>query len=293
MKEHPDLSIVVLNYNTSDLLNDALGSIVSTVGGLEVDVTVIDNASTDGGFARVDAAYKNDSRFRFVENKENTGWAIVNMMLETTGTYILTLDPDAKLHAGTAQALMAFMDRTPNAGAATAKLLNPDGSLQFYYRRIMTPLYFFFTTLLGRILDKYFLQLRYFKRYRYEGLDVTKVSEVEQPALPCLIWRREAVGDCIIDPKLAFQFTDVDMCKRLYDRGYKIYLVPDAVATHLKSTSYARRASAWRRRVYNRSIQIYFWKHYPLFFPAFWVLFSLDRTLRALLRYTTGREPLQ
>lgn len=293
MQARPDLSIVVLNYNTSDLLNGALGSIVSTVGELVVDVTVIDNASTDGSFAQVDQKYKNDPRFRFVQNADNVGWATVNMMLETTGRYILTLDPDALLHPGAAQALLAFMDRSPEAGAATAKLLNPDGSLQFYYRRITTPRYFFFTTLIGRVIDKYLLGLYYFKRYRYEGLDVTRVSEVEQPALPCLIWRREAVGECIIDPQFAFQFTDVDMCKRLYDRGYKIYLVPEAVATHLKSTSYARRTSVWRRRVYNRSIRLYFWKHYPLFSPVFLILFSCDTLLRALLRYTTGHEPLQ
>ncbi len=293
MKGNLDISIVVLNYNTSDLLNGALRSIVSTVGDLRVDVTVIDNASSDGGFSHVDTAYKSDARFRFVQNKENVGWATVNMMLETTGRYILTLDPDATLHPGTLQALMAFMDSTPAAGAATAKLLNPDGSLQLYYRRIMTPLFFFFTTLIGRVIDKYLLELRYFNYYRYVDLDTDRAGEVEQPALPCLIWRREAVGDCIIDPELAFQFTDVDMCKRVYNSGYKIYLVPEAVATHLKSTSYARRTSSWRRGGYNRSIKIYFWKHYPFFYPLFFVLFLIDQALRALLRYTTGREPLQ
>ena len=293
MKEKPDISVVVLNYNTSDLLNGALRSIVSTAGDLKIEVTVIDNASSDGGFSRVDSAYKNDARFTFVQNEKNTGWATVNIMLETKGRYILTLDPDAVLHTGAMQALVAFMDSTPNAGAATANLRNKDGSAQMYYRRIMTPAFFFFTTLIGRIIDKYLLGLRYFKRYRYDGLDVSRVCEIEQPAIPCLIWRRAAVGDCIIDPRLAFQFTDVDMCKRLYDLGYKIYLVPDAVATHLKSTSYGRRDSSWRRRVYNRSIKIYFRKHYPAFFPLFYAIFAVDQALRALLRYSTLREPLR
>ncbi len=293
MKEQPDISIVVLNYNTSDLLNGALRSIVSTVGDLKIEVTVIDNASSDGGFSRVDAAYKNDARFRFVQNEENAGWATVNIMLETKGRYILTLDPDAVLHAGAVHALIAFMDSTPSAGAATANLRNQDGSAQMYYRRIMTPAFFFFTTLIGRVMDKYLLGLRYFKRYRYDGLDVSRICEIEQPAIPCLIWRREAVGDCIIDPELAFQFTDVDMSKRLYGRGYKIYLVPGAVATHLKSTAYSRRSGSWRRRVYNRSIKIYFRKHYPAFYPLFFVIFSIDQALRALLLYTTGHEPLR
>lgn len=293
MKDTIDLSIVVLNYNTSELLNGALESIRSTAGNISFDVTVIDNASTDGGLAQVSPALKSDPRLSFIQRDKNIGWAAINIMLAEKGRYILTLDPDAVLHPGALQTLLAFMDRMPTAGAATAKLLNSDGSPQLYYRRIMTPRMAFFTTLVGRVIDKYLLGLRELKHYRYDDLDSNIVSEIEQPAWPCLIWRREALGAYIVDEEIPFYFVDVDMSKRMYDRGYKIYLVPQAAITHLKSASFGRTNDAWRRREYYRSIRVYLHKHYPYAFSILSPILFIDRALRACIRTITGHEPLR
>lgn len=293
MKDTIDLSIVVLNYNTSELLNGVLESIRSTAGNISFDVTVIDNASTDGGLAQVSPALKSDPRFSFIQRDKNIGWAAINIMLAENGRYILTLDPDAVLHPGALQTLLAFMDRMPTAGAATAKLLNSDRSPQLYYRRIMTPRMAFFTTLIGRAIDKYLLNLREFKRYRYDDLDLNTVSEVEQPAWPCLIWRREALDAYIVDKDIPFYFVDVDMSKRVYDNGYKIYLVPQATVTHLKSASFGRTSDTWRQREYYRSLQVYLHKHYQYTFFILLPLILLDRLLRACIRTLTGWEPLR
>lgn len=294
MSEQIDISIVVLNYNTSDLLLGALDSIVSTVGDMRIEVVVIDNASTDGGIAHVVSAYQGDQRFSFIQRQNNIGWAAINIMLERArGKYILTLDPDAVLHANALQTLFAFMETHPKAGAATAKFLNPDGSLQPYYRRIMTPLSYFYTTVIGRVIDKYLLGLRHWKRYRYEDLEVVGVVEVEQPALPCMIWRREAVDAYIFDPEIPFYFLDVEMSRRVYDRGYKIYMISDAVITHLKSTSYGRRKKSWQKREYERSLLVYFRKHYPWYLPLIWIEQRTDIFLRACMMFLVGREPLK
>lgn len=289
----PDISIVVLNYNTSDLLNGALESIVATVGDLRVDVTVIDNASTDGGFSKLNTSLKENPLFTFVQRNTNIGWAAINIMLAKKGRYILTLDPDAILHPGALQALLAFMESHPEAGAVTAKLLNTDGSPQLYYRRITTPVFYFFTTVFGRLVDKYFLGLRYWRRYRYDDLDLDSISEVEQPAWPCLMWRREAPGPYIVDRRIPFYFLDVEMSKRLYTHGYKIYLEPCASVTHLKSTSYGKRDDAWRWREYYRSLGVYFRIYYPSQAPFLRVLMWLDRIARSFLKSVFGREPLR
>jgi len=289
-----DISIVVLNWNTSDLLGDALESIVSTVGDINYEVVVIDNASTDGGLSRLDEKFKHNPHFSFVQNEKNLGWVAINIILScTVGKYIVTVDPDAILHPGALQSLYAFMEKHPKAGATTAKLLNKDGSPQLYYRRNMTPIFYFFTTIFGRMIDKYLLGLRYFKSYRYANIDLTHISEVEQPAWPCLMWRREALGEYIVDEKIPFYFLDVDMSRRLYNRGYKIYLVPDAVVTHLKSISYSKAASNWRNREYYRSLLVYFRKHYPFWIPLIWSLSLLDRIVRSSIILTIGREPLR
>lgn len=294
MKQTPAISIIVLNYNTSDLLGGALESIAATTGNLPVETVVIDNASTDGGFSHLAQKFEHDPRFKFVQNKKNTGLAAVNSMLETTkGKYIMTMDADARLHAHTLQLLAGFLDATPGAGAATANLLNPDGSQQRYFRRLMTPFTGFFSTVLGRAIDKYLLNLRYYKRYHYEGTELVGVTEIEQPSVTCLMLRRGAFGSYIIDPETPFYFTDVGLCKRIYERGYRIYLLPDASTTHFKSTSFNKMKNKWRTREYYRSLMVYFRKHYPLHAPMMWLVLWLDRIMRYTLLYTTGREPMR
>jgi len=290
----PDLSIVVLNWNTSDLLEDSLQAIASTAGSLSIEVTVIDNASTDGGFSHLPQPLRDDLRFSYVQNDKNIGWLAINIMpLRSRSTYILTIDPDAIVHPGALHALFNFMESHPEAGAATANLRNSDGTPQRYYRRLTTPLAYFFTTLIGRLIDKYFFKLRHFRAYRYEDLDITKTSEVEQPSWPCLIWRKEAVVECIVDPDLPFYFPDVEMSRRLYSAGYKIYMVSDALAAHLKSTSFGRAADDWRRREYDRSLLVYFRKHYLLWLPLVWVLLMTDIALRWTIKNIAGHEPLR
>lgn len=294
MKKNPDISIVVSNWNASDIMGEAFESIVATAGDLDFDVTVIDDASTDGGFAHVDEKFKNDPRFSFVRNEVNIGLSALNIMLERTkAKYIMTLDTDARLMPGALQALLAFMEMHPEAGAATANLRNPDGSTQFYYRRILTPSMYFFSTPMGRFIDKYFLGLRFMKWYHYDDLDVTRVSEFVQPPIACLILRRDAMGPYILDPKLPLFMCDVDLCKRLYDSGYKVYLVPEAKVIHLKTASAVKRGKTWLDRELNRSFAIYFKKHYPRLYPLMLVVMYADRFIRAAMLRTIGREPMR
>jgi len=290
----PDVSIAVLNWNTSDILGEALESIVTTTGNISYEVFVIDNASTDSGFANIDNKFKEDSRFSFVQNKENVGVSALNVMLEIAhGKYILSFEAGARLRPNTLQNLFSFMEEHPKAGAATANLLNQDGSLQLYYRRTLTPFLFFFTTLYGRFIDKYFLGLRYFKYHRYVNLDTSRNSEVEQPTVSCLILRREAIGEYIIDDDLTFYFMDVDISKRVYDAGYKIYLVSEAFAVHLRSVSYTRTVNKWKQQKYYQGLSIYLRKHYPKHFPLLQIILWSDRFLRAVLMRIIGREPLR
>ena len=297
MKSPSDVSIVVSNYNSSDLINEALESVVLTTGDVSWDVMVIDDASTDGGLKLVDEKYKKDPRFVFVQNETNVGYPAVNIAVERMhGTYLVTLDNDARLLPGALQVLVAFMKSHPEAGAATANLHNPDGSIQNYYRRLMTPMQGFFITVLGRFIDKYLLGLRNYKSYHYDDLDTAHIFEIEQPPVACLILRREALGPYIVDPDFPSPrvlFDDADLCRRIYDRGYKIYLVPDAKAIHIKSASFGRRTSAWKERAYYKGLSVYFKKHYPASALLMAVVLWLDRVMRNALVHIVGRAPMR
>lgn len=294
MKKIPDISIVVSCWNSAEIIEEALESIVATAGGMNFDVTVIDDASTDGGYALVSEHIKNDPRFSFVKNEVNVGIPAVNIMLERTkAKYIVTFDSDARLQPGALQALYAFMEAHPEAGVATANLRNPDGSAQMYYRRILTPAMYFFTTPIGRFIDKYFLGLRNYKWYHYADLDVTRVSELVQPPIACLILRRDALGPYIFDPIFPLFMLDVDICKRMYDTGYKVYLVPDAKVIHLKTASAVKRGKVWLDNELNRSFALYFKKHYPVSYQLILVVIYLDRFMRFAMLRTIGREPMR
>jgi GT2 family glycosyltransferase len=290
----PDISIVVSCWNSADIVEEALESIIQTAGDMDFDVTVIDDASTDGGFTLVDEKFKKDPRFSFIRNEVNIGIPAINIMLERTrGKYIVTLDSDARLQPGALQALFSFMETHPKAGIVTANLRNADGSAQLYYRRILTPSMYFFSTPFGRVIDKYFLGLRQYKWYHYADLDLTRVSEFVQPPVACLMCRREALGSYILDPIFPLFMLDVDLCKRMYDTGYKVYFIPDAKVIHLKTASAVKRGKAWLDSELNRSFKLYFKKHYRFLYPLMLCILFLDRLTRTILLRTVGREPMR
>lgn len=293
LKKAPVVSILVSNYNSSDLINEALASIIATAGDVAFDVMVLDDASTDGGLALVDETYKKDSRFLFIQNEKNVGYHTMNVAInDMRGTYLMTLDTDSRLLPGTLRSLVAFMESHKDAGAATANLHYPNGNVQNYYRRLMTPMHAFYTTVPGRFLDKYFLGLRHYDSYHYQDLDTTRVFEIEQPPVACLILRREAIGSEIMNRDYE-HFGDVDLCRRIYDRDFKIYLVPDAKAIHIKSASFKKKTNAWRESRYYNGLATYFRKHYPASAPIMSVVMWIDRMMRIFLEYTVGRAPMR
>lgn len=294
MKGVPIVSIIISNYNSSDLINGTLEPIVSTAGDVQFEVIVIDDVSTDGGFALVDEKYKRDQRFIFIQCEKHVGYSALNVALNRTrGKYLMTLDTDARLWPGALQALVTFLEENPRAGGATASLFYADGSIQNYHRRLMTPMHSFFTTVVGRFIDKYLLGLRNYKSYHYNDLDTTRVFEIEQPPTACFMFRRAALDSYIVDPDFNQVFLDVDLCRRIYNKGYKIYLVPDAKVTHFKSVAANKKPNLWRDIQYYRDQLIYFKKHYPAYATLMALVLWVDRMMRSMLIYTVGRAPMR
>lgn len=294
MKTAPIVSIIVSNYNSSDLINGTLEPIVSTAGDVEFEVIIVDDVSTDGGFALVDEKYKNDSRFTLIQCEKHVGYSALNIVLDKVrGKYLMTLDTDARLWPGALPSLVAFLEENPNAGGATASLFYEDGSQQNYHRRLMTPRHAFFTTVLGRLIDKYLLGLRNYKSYHYDDLDISRVFEIEQPPTACFMFRRATLDSHIVSPDFNHVFLDVDLCRRIYNKGYKIYLVPDAKVTHFKSVAANKKPNFWRDKQYYRDQVIYFKKHYPAYAPLMAFVLWLDRMMRSVLIRTLGKAPMR
>jgi hypothetical protein len=124
----PDLSIIIVNYNTSDYLGVCLESLQRQVGAVH-ETFVVDNASTDGSVEMVRGRFPWVS---LIANQHNAGFAKANnqALNRCGGRYILYLNPDTELREGSLARMAAYMDANTQVGLAGCRLVNPDGSPQ-------------------------------------------------------------------------------------------------------------------------------------------------------------------
>jgi N-acetylglucosaminyl-diphospho-decaprenol L-rhamnosyltransferase len=234
----PDVSIIVVTYNTADMIGMCLDSL-----GLDTDssreVFVVDNASTDGGAEMVRNRYPS---VHLTVNKENRGFAAANnrVLPLCRGRYLYFLNPDAKLTgSGVLEECIRFMDANPQFGLAGTRLINPDGSLQESVSR------------------------RYpgqkFTRSEMEGLkgDIACVLGASMIARTDLIRR---IGG--FDEEFSLYGGDQDLCLRVRRAGYEIGYIDDAVVFHYGGQSERQSvpAEVWKKK--STAEYLFYRKHY-------------------------------
>jgi GT2 family glycosyltransferase len=236
MAEIVTLSIIIVNWNTRDLLATCLDAIrrsLSSEGAdttLQAEVIVVDNGSTDGTVEMLRRDYPD---VRLIENRENVGFARANNqgLAASRGRYLLLLNTDAFLRGPALARLVRFMDEHPEAGIVGPRLYFGDGTLQrscYAFPTLATEFY-------GAIgLDRLFPRSRLFGRYRLGYWDMRDVREVDVVMGACLMARREVfeqIGG--LDERFFMYSEEVDWCYRARQAGWRIYYVPQAEATHL------------------------------------------------------------
>lgn len=244
----PDLSIVIVNWNTCDLLARCIDAIREQGAQIDYDIWVVDNASTDGSveILRVEFPW-----VHLLEAETNLGFARANnwAMATCQGRYVLLLNSDAFLLSGALEELFAAIRGASNAGAVGAQLLNPDGSFQAG----ASP----FPTLWSELLVLTTLGRRlYGRHYPSTGPDERDTSRpVDYVEGACLLVRREvleAVGG--LDDGYFMYAEEVDWCYRMRQAGWEVWYAPAARVVHLGGASSANRrpqreADLYRSRV--------------------------------------------
>ena len=260
----PDVSIIVINWNTDKLLEQSITSIVENTKDISYEMMIIDNNSSGTGFKRVKQRFSEYTNFNWIENSENIGGIANNrVMPDCGGRYLLLMGPDTVVLAQCLDRMVDFLDNEKEAGAVTAKLLNPDRSPQNYYNKFWNLSMVFFSTKVGQLIDEIFLRGR-FKRYYFGGdIDPNRINVVEQPAGVCFMLRWDSLAtDYITDESIPFYFGDVDLCKRIYQSGYKIFLLPSAEVIHYTSSSFKQTDRKWRVKERRTSLIKYFEKYH-------------------------------
>jgi GT2 family glycosyltransferase len=231
-----DVSVLIVNWNTCGYLRECLRSIQHTVKGLEFEVIVVDNASTDGSAAMVRSEFPWAT---LLASPENLGFARGNNLAlsRASGEFLLVLNPDVVLLDGTLEGLVTFARETSDAGVISPKLLNPDRTLQNFHGRIPTlSTLFFLYTHIGMGLDKHLLRHRIRRRDRYEVYgdfqEVLAFSDGGAGFCCTLIPRRVIRQIGFMDERFPVFFNDGDFGVRLFREGYRAYLLPQAQAVH-------------------------------------------------------------
>jgi GT2 family glycosyltransferase len=255
-----------------------LSSIFENVKGISFEVIVVDNNSSDGSAEMV----KNEFPLtNLVASDINTYYAKGNNIgyKISTGDYIGFLNPDTIVHPKTFEATVAYLRGCPKAGAVSCKFLNPDGSLQKYFRRFpnMATVFFCFTPV-GALIDKTLLKKRYENLYLYKEKNLEKVETIDQPGTTFMVVPRtilEKIG--IFDEEFPLFFNDVDLCKRIWKAGLEIHLLPDVTITHHGGKEVARLGLPVNNYLFMGCYR-YFRKHHGIC-PALLVIIFLSTNL--------------
>jgi GT2 family glycosyltransferase len=222
----PDVSVIIVSYNTRELLRECIESILCEQGdGLAVEVIVVDNASADGSAAMVAERFP---QARLIANPDNRGFgAACNQGLEVArGRYALILNADIRAQPGALQRLVEFMDAHPDAAICGGQLRYPDGRIQPSCARDLTLWWVFCEQ---SMLAKLFPRTRLFGGYWRTHWDFSATIETEQVMGACMMLRRPFPR---FDEDYFLYCEDTDLCYRVRQAGGKIYYVHDAVFVH-------------------------------------------------------------
>jgi N-acetylglucosaminyl-diphospho-decaprenol L-rhamnosyltransferase len=221
------VAVVVVSYNTRDLLLGCLTSVLESAQDRSMELVVVDNASEDGSYEAVREAY---AHTRLIRNSTNLGFgAASNQGIRATSSkFILLLNSDARLTAEAFQALCDCLERNERCGAAGCRLIDAAGAEVINTRNFLTPLNQAFE-LAGINLGSGWL-----RRTRPPNLDRNLVDcSVDWIDGACLMLRRTALDETgIFDERFFMYSEDEDLCFRLRQRGWLVCFCGAGTAVH-------------------------------------------------------------
>lgn len=292
----PDVSIIIVNYNTRQLTMDCLASVYESLTSFQYEIIVVDNASHDGSVEAIRGEYPD---VRLIANRDNTGFAVANNqgMDIAKGRYILLLNSDTVVQTDTLEVMIGFMDRHPEMGASGCKVILPDGSLDKACKRgFPTPsASFYYAFGISRMFPD---------RPKFNQYQLGHLSPDDEYPVDCLVGafmlvRRETIDQVGgLDETFFMYGEDIDWCYRIKEAGWGIYYYPRTYIVHYKGAS-ARRKPMKIIYEFHRAMWVFHRKHYAkrygmLTNTAVWLgialKFSLSLIRNKLIRPASQKE---
>ncbi len=254
-----ELSIIIVNYNVEYFLEQCLLSVEKAIEGLDAEVFVVDNNSTDGSIEMIINKF---DWVKLIENKENCGFSKANnqAILQAQGKYILLLNPDTLVENDTFSKTIDFMNSTPDAGGLGVKMIDGKGNfLPESKRGLPTPTVAFYK-IFG--LSKIFKNSKKFGKYHLTYLDNNKIHQVDVLSGAFMLLRLDVLKKIgLLDEDFFMYGEDIDLSYRITKSGYKNYYFPETRIIHYKGES-TKKSSVNYVFVFYRAMIIFANKHF-------------------------------
>lgn len=226
------LSVIVVNYNAGILLEKCVNSLLASQLEMPFEIVVVDNASHDNSLAAIEALHRWRQPIKIIRNNINAGFPrACNIGIENSaGDYYLFMNPDAYVEKNTLAIVLAALQADPQAGMATACVVNPDGTEQRGCRRNFPDL----KTAVSDILGLYKIFPKWFPNFNQTNTAMP-MTTVAIPAISgsFMMIKKSALEKVgLWDEAYYLHNEDLDLCKRFGQAGYKILWIPNARVTH-------------------------------------------------------------
>jgi GT2 family glycosyltransferase len=239
---------VIVNWNAGEYIRRCIDTLFGCHSSQQVRAIVVDNASSDCSVAELEGR----SDVRLIANGSNRGFAAaVNQglaALSTDTAYVLVLNPDMEFSGDVLSGLLDFFDQNPRAGVLTARIDNPDGSLQPTCRRREPSPWSMLCRLSG--LANLFPHSDFFAGYTYGGTDPGQAHPVEAVSGSFMLIRREVLAEVeSFDERYFMYAEDLEFCHWVRRAGWEIWYVPLQGAVHHGGVCSSHRAvrSLWHK----------------------------------------------
>ena len=266
------LSIVIVNWNTGELLKKCVTSVFKYLKNVEFEVFVVDNNSKDKSLKNIKQV--KEPALKIIQNKENLGFAKANnqAIRQAKGEYVLLLNPDTEFIDDSCKNILKYLDKNKKVGIAGCKLLFSNKKTQSSVRG--------FPSLSSQVLI--LLKLHHFrpnlktlKDYYRVGFDYEKQQEVDQVMGAFFVIRKKLIEEIgCLDEKFYIWFEEVDYCLRAKKKGWKVVYFPQTQIVHHSGESFSKAKVIKKQLIFNRSLRYFFRKHHS--FASYLVLLLMQ-----------------
>jgi GT2 family glycosyltransferase len=256
----PLISFCIVSYNTRELLENCLASLIDNRPRSDYEIIIVDNHSSDGSVEMIRRNHPG-SQLEVLDGHIGYTRAMNIALQKARGQFLVQLNPDTIIMPGVWDALVDFMKGHGEAGICTPKVLNRDGTLQKQCRRSAAGPWDTFCYMSG--LSRLFPDNPKLAGYLMTYMDENTVHPCEAVSGACMVIRREVINSIGFLDEMYYAYQeDSDYCFRARQAGYQVYYVPLGQIIH-----YGGQGGSLvnvRRSIYewHRSYWIYYRKHF-------------------------------